>query len=197
MEMDHVRRLIGTTVLGGIVFLVPLVFLGAVLGKAFSIMKLLGRPLAQLLQVDRTVLGFAFVELLTGMLLVLVCLLAGLLAKSELARTSREKLDTWLLHLIPGYAWVKGVTGNIDETEAQNEFKPVLVRFDDQCQLGFEVDRGDNGLVAVFLPGAPDARSGSVCYVAEDRVSELNTGFSAIVNSCKNLGRNSLQMLPS
>ena len=51
--MDEIRRLIGTTVLGGIVFLVPLVFLGAVLGKAFSIMKLLGKPLAEFLQVER------------------------------------------------------------------------------------------------------------------------------------------------
>jgi uncharacterized membrane protein len=195
--MDEIRRLIGTTVLGGIVFLVPLVFLGAVLGKAFSIMKLLGKPLAEFLQVERTILGFAFVELLTGMLLVLVCLIAGLVARSEFARARRAKLDTWLLHLIPGYAWVKGITGNIQDTEAQEVLKPVLVRFDDQYQLAFEVDRNDSGLVAIFLPGAPDARSGSVSYVAEDRVSGLDTGFSTVVKSCKNLGRGSLQMLPT
>jgi uncharacterized membrane protein len=195
--MDEIRRLIGTTVLGGIVFLVPLVFLGAVLGKAFSIMKLLGKPLAEFLQVERTILGFAFVELLTGMLLVLVCLIAGLVARSEFARARRAKLDTWLLHLIPGYAWVKGITGNIQDPEAPEVLKPVLVRFDDQYQLAFEVDRNDSGLVAIFLPGAPDARSGSVSYVAEDRVSGLDTGFSTVVKSCKNLGRGSLQMLPT
>ena len=138
-----------------------------------------------------------FVELLTGMLLVLVCLIAGLVARSEFARARRAKLDTWLLHLIPGYAWVKGITGNIQDTEAQEVLKPVLVRFDDQYQLAFEVDRNDSGLVAIFLPGAPDARSGSVSYVAEDRVSGLDTGFSTVVKSCKNLGRGSLQMLPT
>ena len=195
--MNQVRRLIGTTVLGGIVFLVPLVFLGAVLGKAFSIMKLLGKPLASFLQVERTILGFAFVELLTAMLLFLACFIAGLVARSEFARATRSKLDTWLLHLIPGYAWVKGITGNIDDTEAQEVLKPVLVRFDDQYQLAFEVDRNDSGLVAIFLPSAPDARSGSVSYVSEDRISDVDTGFKTVVRSCKNLGRESLQMLPT
>lgn len=195
--MDQIRRLIGTTVLGGIVFLVPLVVLGAILGKAFSIMKLLGKPLAGLLQVERTIVGFAFVEILTAILLILVCFVAGLIAKRDFARSARAKLDSLLLQLIPGYAWVKGVTGNIHDSEAQEVLKPVLVRFDDQSQLAFEVDRNDSGLVAIFLPGAPDARSGSVSFVTEDRVSEVDIGFHGVVKSCKNLGRESLRTLPT
>ena len=42
---------------------------------------------------------------------------------------------------------------------------PVVASFDDQSQVGFEVEGLDNGLVADFLPGSPDTWSGTVAYM--------------------------------
>ena len=73
--------------------------------------------------------------------------------------------------------------------------KPVLVRFDDQFQIGFEVDRAADGLVAVYLPGSPDPRSGALSYVTGDRIQPVNAGFKTVVKICKNLGLGSTVML--
>lgn len=97
--------------------------------------------------------------------------------------------------MISGYAWVKGITGGIRDDDAEDLLKPVLVRFDDQTQLAFEVDRAADGLVAVYVPGAPDPRSGAVSYVTGDRVQAVNAEFKAVVKICKNLGRGSTEML--
>ena len=43
----------------------------------------------------------------------------------------------------------------LGQAEAKN-MQPVLVRFDDNSQLGFEIERLDNGQVVIYLPGAPD-----------------------------------------
>jgi len=94
------------------------------------------------------------------------------------------------------YSWVKGITGSIRDEEAEDFLKPVLVRLDDQRQLAFEVDRGEDGMVAVYLPGSPDPRSGVLSYVTDDRVQPMNVGFRAVTKVCKNLGRGSLDMLP-
>jgi uncharacterized membrane protein len=192
--MNTLWRLIRDTLIGGVLFLIPLVFVVVVLGKAFQIMKVVATPLGKLVTVE-SVAGFAVVEILTVLIMILSCLLAGALARSPWGKKVSDKLDALLLQMIPGYAWVKGMTGNIHDEEADEVLKPVLVRFDDQFQMAFEVDRAADGLVAVYLPGSPDPRSGTVSYVTGDRIQHIDAGFMAVVKICKNLGRDSAAML--
>ena len=70
-----------------------------------------------------------------------------------------------------------------------------LVRFDDQLQLGFEVDRMNEAVCVVFLPGAPDARSGAICYVETERLTAIDADFTDITRTCKMLGRGSEALL--
>jgi uncharacterized membrane protein len=49
----------------------------------------------------------------------------------------------------------------------------VVVRFDDSWSIAFEIERVDDDRVAIFLPGAPDPWSGSMCVVTADRVALL------------------------
>ena len=192
--MKNLPRLIRTTLIGGVLFLIPLVFVVVVFGKAFQIMKVVGTPLGKLVPVE-SFAGFAIVEILTAFIMILSCLLAGMLARSPWGQRVNEKLDAVLLQMIPGYAWVKGITGGIHDEDADEVLKPVLVRFDDQFQLAFEVDRAADGLVAVYVPGSPDPRSGAVSYVTGDRIQPVNAGFKAVVKICKNLGRGSTVIL--
>jgi uncharacterized membrane protein len=194
--MSSLRLLIRTTLIGGVLFLIPLVFAVVVLGKAFQIMKVVATPLGKLIPIE-SFAGFAIVEILTASIMILFCLFAGILARSPWGQKVNEKLDAALLHMVPGYAWVKGVTGGIRDEDADEFLKPVMVRFDDQFQLAFEVDRAADGLVAVYLPGSPDPRSGAVSYVAGDRIQPVDAEFKAVVKVCKNLGRGSAAMLSS
>ena len=57
--------------------------------------------------------------------------------------------------------------------------------------IGYEVERLTDGWVAVYLPGAPDARSGSVAYFTDDRIVPLDTDFAGIASCLKTLGRGS------
>ncbi|GEM_PF-3583249 len=50
-------------------------------------------------------------------------------------------------------------------------------------------------IVAVYLPGAPDPRSGVLSYLTADRVQPIDTGFTEIARTCKKLGRGSGAML--
>jgi len=128
---------------------------------------------------------------LTAFIMILCCLLAGTLARSPWGRRVNEQLDAVLLQMIPGYAWVKVITGGIRDDGAEDLLKPVLVRFDDQTQLAFEVDRCGDGLIAVYVPGAPDPRSGAVSDVTRDHIQPVNAGFKTVVRICNNLGRGS------
>ena len=68
--MTNVRRFMRTTLLGGVIFLIPLVAVVAVLGKAVSIMQAVGIPLGEMIPVA-SVAGIAIVPILTTLILFL------------------------------------------------------------------------------------------------------------------------------
>ena len=193
--MKKIVDFLRLTLIGGVIFLIPLVIVVAAVGKAFQIMQAVAAPLDRLIPVE-SVAGIAFVDVLAVIVMVLLCLIAGLAARSPWGRKIYTRLDELLLQMIPGYAWIKGVTGEISDEQAKATLKPVLARFDDLYQVGFEVDRTDDGLVAVYLPGAPDPRSGSLSYMTPDRIQGIDAGFTTVSQSFKKLGRGFGAMLP-
>ena len=188
------RKIIRTILVGGVWFLLPLVFIVVLIEKAYEIIKVVATPLSKLFSTE-SIAGIAHEEILTVVIMLVGCVFAGLAARSHWGRRLRAKFDTVLLYMIPGYSWVKGVIGGIDDDDSEKVLKPVLVRFDDFSQLAFESDRTTDGLVAVYLPDAPDPRSGAVGYVTADRVQPIDVGFQDVVKSCRNLGHGSLAML--
>ncbi len=191
------KKFLTTTALGGILFLVPLVFVVLILGKAYELMLRVAEPISRLLPSD-TIAGVGILNLIAIAVMLLLCLLAGLIARSRPARRLYNRFDRVLLELIPGYAWTKALVSSLGDTgEVTEKFKPVLVRLDDQMQLGFEMERTDTDLVVVFFPGAPDVRSGSVAYVEASRVSTAEGNLLAINKSLKLMGIGAVKLLPA
>jgi uncharacterized membrane protein len=191
------KKFLISTAVGGALFLVPTVFIIVILEKAFQIMTLVAQPIEKLLPID-SVVGIGMVNFLAAFFILLIFLLSGLIARSKHAQSFYKKLDGVLLELIPGYAWTKTVVSSLGETEEANDhFKPVLVTFDDQMQIGFELERSPDNLVVVFLPGAPDVRSGAVAYVTAERVAPLDTSFLTINKCMKHMGHGAAGLLPS
>lgn len=184
---------IKTTLIGGLIFLIPFVVITAVLGKAVKLMISLADPISKVIPIE-SVAGVAIVNIVAITVLIFICFFAGLLARSKAGKRAFNSLDIKLMALIPGYAFVKGIAGSMDGKEDKKVLIPVLAKFDDQSQVGFEVERLDNGLVAVFLPGSPDTWSGTVAYMTEDRVEKLNIDFTAATKTLRTLGRGSNEL---
>jgi len=188
-------RFIKTTVLGGILFLVPIVAFIIILGKAQQITHKISVPIAGLLDLD-TVAGIAVSELIAIGILVLICFLAGLAAERPRVKRWVRSLEANVLGKIPAYDLLKTKAESALDFENNEKLQPVMVRFDDSRQLAFEVERIPGGDVVIFLPGAPDPWSGSVCVVSEDRVTLLELTVKASVNLMKRLGKGSSEALP-
>jgi uncharacterized membrane protein len=166
------------------------VIVAAVLGKALEIMTRVATPMGHMLPVD-SIGGVAVGNLLALSALALLCFVAGLIAKSKPAKKVYRSLDNTLL-AIPGYAFVKGFTDSMANSQETAKFLiPVFVRFDDHEQIGFEVERLKHGKVVVYLPGAPNPWSGSVVYFSEDRVKRLDMKAAQAINNVRHLGRGS------
>jgi uncharacterized membrane protein len=182
-----------TTLIGGLVFLIPFVIIVAVLGKAIKIMMLVAQPFAKMLPFE-AISGIAIINLLALLIMIFLCFFAGLAARSAPGRSAFSWLDSKLMAVIPGYAFAKSFTGSLEKGEEKKVLVPVLARLDDQAQVGFEVERLENGLVSVFLPGSSDIWSGTVAYFTEDRVEILNIDFATVTKTLRTLGRGSQQL---
>ncbi len=179
---------IRTTVLGGLLFLFPIVFIVAIIGKALEITNKISARLTGLLAID-SIGGLAVVELLALVILVLICFLAGLAARTAVARRFLQSLEMNVLGKIPAYTLLKAKAESALRPEDMGNMSPVLGRFDDSWQLGFEIERIGDGKVVVFLPGAPDPWSGSVCIMTEDRIMPLDLTVKSAADVMKRLGK--------
>lgn len=186
--------MIRTTILGGALFLLPLIFIAFLLRKAFDISLMIAKPIEKVIPVDRAV-GVVLIDLVAIFLILAVCYLAGLLARRRSMSERVNALDQMMLKIVPPYAFVKTMVSSIARAEEQTEtLRPVLVRLDDAASIAFEVERRETDVV-VYMPGSPSPWSGSTAIVEADRVTPLNVPSHQAAKLLQMLGRGSLDAL--
>jgi len=183
-----------TTLIGGLVFLLPLIVALAVLGQGLALMAGMARPLAAMFP-QQQVGGFALASLVALLLLLLLCYGAGLLARAALGRTLSATFEDRLQTLYPRYTIIKGMTQALGVDGVKSGLKTVLVSFDDHQVFAVEVERLADGRVVVFVPGAPDPWSGTVVVVSPERVAGVPFDIGALHRSLKSIGRGSAALL--
>lgn len=189
-------KFVRTTLAGGILFLTPLVIVALILEKALALVHKLIEPLAARLPVE-SIIGMRPAMLIAVVVLVLACFGAGMLARTRLARRIVEWLETNVLSMVPGYEFFKSIGESILGVESETtQQQAVLAHLDDAWQLGFLIERLDNGLLAIFVPDAPNPHSGSVVFMTAEKVVLVENAPPAAVQKClKRLGAGSNAML--
>jgi uncharacterized membrane protein len=183
-----------TTLIGGVVFLLPLVVVLYVLGQGLTLMTRAAQPLIALLPYQ-TLGGVALVSIAAFVLLVLLCFGAGMLARAALGRALSDRFETRLQTVYPRYAVIKAMSQGLHGALGQRVLEPVLVSFDDHQSIAFRVERLDDGRAVLYLPGAPDAWSGSVVLAAPERIEPLDIDSAALARSLQSLGLGTAALL--
>ncbi len=192
---EKMIRFLKTTAIGGLLFLLPLIVIGALIGQVVPIVMSVAEFLGDHIEV-RTARGISLLVLLAILIVLLLCFAAGLLARRSLGKRITENFEKYLLLLFPRYAILKDqMADSIGGQEARPQMVPVLVRYDDSQRLGFEIERTDHGLVAVYLPGSPDTWAGISVLISADRVEPVELEFGDAVTIFEQLGRGSTTLL--
>lgn len=193
--MNSKFRPIRTTVVGGFVFLIPVVFVFVIGAKAIEIMRHIATPIVRVMDLETTVFGIGVANLATVIVVVVFCYLAGLVARSALGTRIYAFIDEKLISIIPQYAFVKSMTPSGSEAEFEEVLTPAIVRLDDSAVIAFIADEAETGLVTVFVPGAPNPWSGSIMHVESSRVQELDMPISQVVKRLRFIGRGMSELL--
>lgn len=175
-----------TTVIGGVVFLIPVVVLVVVIAKAIGFMMVVAKPMADWLPVD-TIGGVALANIIAGVALVLVCFLAGLLARHALASAFVGQLESKVLVNVPGYLMVKSLVSGFDESRIAG-LKPVALQLGTAERVGYEIEKLPDGRSMVFIPSPPNPFSGITQVLPPDQVTYLEVPIKQIMEVTENFG---------
>jgi len=188
-------QFIRVTVIGGVIFLVPVTVLIMILGKTVDIMGRLARPLTAWVPLDR-IGGVAVANLIAIAGIIVLCFIAGLVARSGVVTRYINSLESRFLYSIPGYSFVKSLTSSMAGVDDDKSLTPVLAKFDDASQIAFKVESLPDGRAIVYIPGAPDPWSGSVFVMSADRIELLDLPLMDAVKTIRALGSGSSDFLP-
>jgi uncharacterized membrane protein len=192
--MSTGTKFIKQTVIGGVVFLVPIVLVVLLLKRAFQMVRPPVDAIAHQIP-GWQVFGLATAEILTLVLLVAFCFFAGLLATTRLARRSVQALESAVLTKVPGYELMKAAGENLVGLENNRTRNVVLARVEDSWQLGMLVEEIDEQHAAVLIPNVPSPWSGSLYIMTRDRFRHLDITVAEGIDCLKRGGLGSRELL--
>ena len=192
--MKGILSLLKTTLIGGLFFIIPIVLSIYLIGKVLTIFRKIVAPIADKIPID-TLGGLTISRIIAVFILLLLCVLAGFLAKTKKAIQFRKWLEDNVLSIIPGYTLLKGISENAAGLESNHLKEVVLVDIEEVWQLGFLMDKIDDDINAVFIPGAPNPMAGDVVFVKKERLKILDIPELSALKISKKLGLDSKMLL--
>jgi len=192
--MKPVVNFMKTTIVGGLLFLVPAVLIILLVKNALELARKILMPIEKLLPIEN-IAGAAVEHLLAVVLIIAVCFAAGLAARTSPGAKLNAWLERAILRRVPGFGLIKRVTREMVNMESQSDLSVALARIEDAWVLSFIVEKLENGLLAVFVPSAPTPAVGSIYYLTEDRVKRLDVSVSSAIQCIMRLGVGSRELL--
>jgi uncharacterized membrane protein len=149
--MKSVTAFVKTTLIGGLLFLVPLVATIVILSKAMRYAAQILRPVEHVLP-RRTIVGLTVADILAVVCLLVIGFFAGLFAQTTLGKRVRQRIEELILGKIPGYTLLKGIVGDPENISGNSHLKVALASIDDAWLLSFIVEELPDGMLADLYP---------------------------------------------
>lgn len=185
--MSRISEFLKTTIVGGLLFLVPAILLVLVLRHAMGFAGKIAKPIAALFP-ESQVAGMAVATILAALVLLLISFLAGLVARTGAGRSLTHWFEESLLGNLPQYRMVKTMAEGLTQVEDASGIQPALVSIEGGWQIGYVLEELGEGWVAVFIPQSPTPMSGNVMYLPSGRVRPLDMPIASAMMLVKRMG---------
>ena len=152
--MQTISRFVRTTVLGGVLFLTPIVVIWFILSKADNLAGQALLPLAALIP-DSLSSRTTIAAVLEVLLIALACFVAGLFARTMQAQKIVHELEVSVLSNVPGYEYTKQAGASMLGVGETADYPVILANLGGAWRIGVQTDVLGENLVAVFVPNSP------------------------------------------
>ena len=174
--MKALAELTKTTIIGGLLIVLPIYLSILLLAKTLSGILALLSPVTAAIPA-----GAQFRQLFALVIVLAVCLVAGLVVRTGVGLRAKNAFERSVLEKIPGYSLVRGLAERLGGDEAKGTFQPALVELEDALSLGFIIEELEDGRYTVLVPSVPTPAAGSVFVLPRERVHPLDVPFTQAV----------------
>jgi uncharacterized membrane protein len=193
-RMRGIWDFVKTTVIGGVVFLLPAAAMMVIVVKAGALAVGAVAPLAEKLPLPKGE-AIALIYLGGGLIVIILSFATGVVVRSlSLERSRPPAFLEPMLDKLPPYVALKKYTDRLAGV-AEDRLQPAFVRINDNWQVGFIADSFSDDHYAIFLPSSPDASSGSVHIVQAEFVTPLDVSREDALGCLKRSGRGLRELL--
>jgi len=159
--------------LSGFLIVVPVYLAVLLLLKAMGSFAKLVHPLTMLVP-D----WFPAENLLSLLLVLLVCFLIGVAVRTRVGGVIRERIETNVFERIPGYAVVRSLTRQLSGGGREKAWQPALAEIEDALVPAFIIEEFEDGRYTVFVPSIPTPFAGAIYILRRSRVHPLDVPFT-------------------
>jgi len=171
--MKTLVEFIKTTLIGGLLIILPLYVCVLLLLKAAGGVLALVRPITNLIPAS-----VQFRDVLAILLIVIVCVIAGLIVRTRPGLRAKNAFERAVLYKLPGYSVLRGLIGRIAGRGDEAAFAPALVEIEDALVPALIVEELADGSYTVLVPSVPTPMAGAVYILARERVHPVDVPFS-------------------
>ena len=172
-RMKTIAEFTKTTLLGGLLIILPLYLCVLLLAKAVMGLLALVNPIAA--QIPASV---HFRQALAILLIAVVCFISGLIVRTSPGRYAKNALERAVLEKLPGYRLLRGLTGRITGRADEPAFAPALVEIEDALVPALIVEELEDGSYTVLVPSVPTPMAGAIYILPRKRVHPVDMPFT-------------------
>jgi uncharacterized membrane protein len=190
--MQKALEYVRTTVIGGAVFLLPMLLAYFIITKAVQIFGPLLRPLVVEFGIE-TVIGAAAGTIITLLSLALAAFLFGLFSRTLVGQSLLKWMQAGIVSALPRFHLMQGIAESLDHDQG-GEIPVVIVPADAGWQLALQLEEPHGDWCSVFIPGSPQWTSGSVSFAHIDDVHQIDMSLAKSLMVMRRCGMGSARI---
>jgi len=188
--MKFAREFLVTTLVGGLLIVLPIYLTVLVLLKGMQSLAALVRPLAMLLPA-----WLPAENLLSLALVLVVCFLIGVAVRTRVGVILRQWMDRAVFERLPGYGLFRSLTQRLAGEGRENVWKPALVEIEEALVPAFIIEEVADDRFTVFVPSVPTPLAGAVYILSRERVHPLDVSLTQAIKSISRWGSGSKDLV--
>ena len=174
--MKGLAELIKTTLIGGLLVVLPIYLSVLLLAKTLGGLLSLLSPVTAAIPADAR-----FRQIIAILIVLAVCLVVGLLVRTRLGLWLKTAFERSVLEKIPGYTLVRGLTKRVSGDQSDVAFRPALVELEDALSPAFIIEELEDGRYTVLVPSVPTPAAGALFILPRERVHPVDVPFTQAV----------------
>ena len=194
--MKRIRDFLKTSLLGGLVVILPVAILIFVFKWIFNLVTNMVQPLTDLVMA-RSQMQEILADILVIAVILSLCFVIGVFVRTRLGKWIFQTLENKILKIAPGYSLIKETVMQFVASKKSPFSSVALVQIfgNETLASAFVTDTHENGSYTVFVPTGPNPTSGNIYHLEARFVHPIDVPVEDAMRSIISCGAGSTKLV--